>query len=313
MTIRFRSVVLLLALVTPVVSSGCGASQGEGPEVVAPPAPRPKNAAEIARTIVGGRVGVMVWAERLRGHPLELRVRAMNPLRSMLEGSGIDATGDVVAAYVASTGVTRDDLVVAIVQHKLDEERARAGLNMMIARSEPRGEWITASTVPAARVTVRGQTRVVAIVEDGFLAILPESLASQATRFEGTGGFPDAEGPEVVIATALDPSRSLSASNAPPVPPTIRSSVARLRLAADGGVDVSSTADSTDPVQATSDAASLTASIDRATSLNLGIVKVRLFAPIVFRAEGAQVKSDTHLTQAEIDRLITLADTLLPR
>ncbi|TKD12837.1 hypothetical protein [Polyangium fumosum] len=313
MTRRFGSVVLLFALVaSPLATAGC-ASQDQTPEAATPPAPRPKNAAEIARVIVGARVGVMVWPERLKGHPLELRLRVMNPLRSMLEGTGIDAINDVAAAYVASTGVTQSDLVVAIVQHKLDEQRARQGLNMMIARSQPRGEWLTTTSVPTARVTVRGQTRVVALVEEGFLAVLPESLALQAARFEGTGGFPDPLGPEAVVATATDPSRSLAGSHAPPVPSTIRSAEARLRLAADGGVDVSSTGESTDPVQAGADAAALTASVDRATSLNLGIVKVRLFAPVVFRAEGAQVKSDLHLTQAEIDRLLTLADTLMPR
>ncbi|MDI1478023.1 hypothetical protein [Polyangium sp. y55x31] len=316
MTRRFRSLVLLLSLAASPFASfgllGC-ASQEQAPEAATPPPPRPKNAAEIARSIVNGRVGMMVWPERLKGHPLELRVRAMNPLRSMLEGTGIDATSDVVAAYVASTGVTQSDLAVAIVQHKLDEQRARQGLNTMVARSEPRGEWITTASVPSARVTVRGQTRVVALVEDGFLAVLPESLAPQAARFEGTGGFPDPEGPEAVVATAIEPSQSLAGSHAPRVPPTIRSAVARLRLAADGGVDVSSTGESTDPVQASADAAALTASVDRATSLNLGIVKVRLFAPVVFRAEGAQVKSDLHLTQSEIDRLLTLADTFMPR
>ena len=316
MTKRFRSVVLLFAVVaspfTSFVLGGC-ASQEQAPEAATPPAPRPKNAAEIARSIVDARVGVMVWPERLKGHPLELRVRAMNPLRPMLEGTGIDATGDVVAGYVASTGVTRDDLVVAIVQHKLDEQRTRQALHTMVARSQPPGEWITTATVPTARVTVKGQTRVVAIVEDGFLAILPESLATQAARFEGTGGFPDPEGPEAVIATATDPSRSLAGSHAPRVPPTIRSAVTRLRLAEDGGVDVSGTGESTDPAQATSDAAALTASVDRATSLNLGILKVRLFAPVVFRAEGSQVKSDLHLTQSEIDRLLALAETLMPQ
>lgn len=313
MTRRFCSLALLLALASSAASLGCGSSSTESPDVVAPPPPRPKNAADIARSIVGARVGVMVYADRLRGHPLELRVSAMNPLRPMLEGTGIDATRDVVAAYVASTGVTQSDVAVAIVQHKLDEQRTRSGIDAMIARSEPRGQWITHLSVPAARVTVRGQTRVVALVEEGFLAVMPETLASQAGRFSGTGGFPDPEGAEAVIATADDPSRSLAGSHAPRVPPTIRSAVARMRLASDGGVDVSSTAESTDPMQATRDAADLTRSVDQATSLNLGIVKVRLFSQVAFRAEGAQVKSDTHLTQAEIDRLLTLADTIMPR
>ncbi|HVK68057.1 MAG TPA: hypothetical protein VM694_26540, partial [Polyangium sp.] len=125
MTRRFGSVVLLLALVaSPLATLGCASSQEQTPEAATPPAPRPKNAAEIARSIVGARVGVMVWPERVKGHPLEMRLRVMNPLRSMLEGTGIDAINDVAAAYVASTGVTQSDLVVAIVQHKLDEQRA---------------------------------------------------------------------------------------------------------------------------------------------------------------------------------------------
>jgi hypothetical protein len=240
-------------------------------------------------------------------------LRALNPLRAELELAGIDPTKDVVAAYVASTGVTTSDLVAVIVQHKLDEQRVHAGVDMLVARSQPLGAWLDGFSVPTARVTVRGQTRVVAIVDPSFLAVLPESLAAQASRFVGTGGFPDPEGPEAVIATADDPSRSLAGSHAPHVPSTLRSAVARLRLADDGGVDVASTADSTDPVQAGTDAQALTTSIDRATSLNLGIVKVRLFAPVVFRAEGSQVKSDVHLSESELDRLLTLADTLMPR
>jgi hypothetical protein len=84
-------------------------------------------------------------------------------------------------------------------------------------------------------------------------------------------------------------------------------------LASDGGLDVSAVGESTDPAQAIADASALSKSIDNATSINLGILRVRLFQQIVFHPEGQQVKSHVHLTPSEIDRLATLAEALIPR
>jgi hypothetical protein len=307
---RFRSVALALGLVLAGTTS-CTHSNDTTPAVEAPP-PKPKNAIEIARSIVNARVGLMVWAERLHGQPVETRLQALNPLRPMLEGTGIDVSRDVVAAYVASTGVTTNDVAVAIVQHKVDAARLQAGLDTVMTRSVPRGEWIAGASVPSARVTVRGQTRVVAVVDPEFLAVLPEGIADQASRFVGTGGFVEPAEKDVAVGTALEPSRSLAAAHAPRVPPTIRSVEAHAWLAPDQGIDINAVGESTDPAQASADAEALTTSIDNATSINLGILRVRLFQQIRFHPEGQQVKSHVHLTPSEIDRLATLAESFLP-
>lgn len=293
-------------------SLGCTHSNDKVDPAVAPPA-KPKNAVEIARSIVNARVGVMVWPSRLQGHPIEKRLHGLNPLRPMLEGTGIDATRDVVAAYIAATGITSNDVAVAIVQHKIEATRLQAGLETVMSRSVPQGQWLPGASVPSARVTVRGQTRVVAVVEPDFLVVLPEGIAGQASRFVGTGGFVDPVGPDFAVATALDPSRSLSAAHAPPIPPTIRSAEAHVWPANDGGLDISTVGESTDPAQAQADAAALTQAIDNATSINLGILKVRMFQQVVFHPEGSQLESHVHLTQAEVDRLATLAETFIPR
>jgi hypothetical protein len=308
---RFRSFALALSFVL-VSSTGCTHSGDTTDPAVAPPT-KPKNAIEIARSIVNARVGLMLWSSRLQGHGFEKRLHGLNPLRPMLEGTGIDATRDVVAAYVASTGITANDAAVAIVQHKIDPARLQAGLETVMSRSVPQGQWLAGAPVPSARVTVRGQTRVVAIVDPEFFAVLPEGIASQASRFVGTGGFVDPVGPDFAVITALEPSRSLSAAHAPPIPPTIRSAEAHVWLGNDGGLDITTVGESTDPAQAQADASALTESIDNATSINLGILKVRMFQQVVFHPEGSQLKSHTHLTQAEIDRLATLAETFIPR
>jgi hypothetical protein len=255
----------------------------------------------------------MVWNERLRGHNVADKIRSLDLLGPMLDGTGIDPLRDVHAAYVASTGVTREDLAVAIVQHLLTEDQVRQGIDVVVARSEPPGEWLPDMRVPTARVTVRGQTRAIALVEPGFLAILPASLAPMAARFVGTGGFNDPEGPEAIVATAVDPSKSLAGSQAPPIPPSLRAAVAKIRLAEDGGADIAFDAESTDEAQAAEDAEALTESIDRVTSVKLGFIRLRLFDRVVFRGEGSRVKSDTHLTGSEIDRLASIADSLMPR
>ncbi len=308
---RMRAFALILG-VALVGAIGCTHS-GDTTNAVEAPPPKPKNAVEITRSIVNARVGLMVWADKLHGQPVEARLQTLNPLRPMLEGTGIDISRDVVAAYVASTGITTNDVAVAIVQHRVEPTRLEMGLETVMSRSVPRGEWIVGASVPSARVTVRGQTRVVAIVDPEFFAVLPEGIASQASRFVGTGGFVDPVGPDVAVVTAIDPSRSLSAANVPRIPPTIRSLEAHAWLGSDGGIDVNAVGESSDADQAHADASVLTNNIDQATSINLGILRVRLFQQVVFHPEGQQVKTHVHLTPAEIDRLATLAETFMPR
>jgi len=311
-TPRLSTFALVLALIGPAFSVGCGSGATETVAVEAP-APKRKDAAEIARNVVNARIGMMIWPERFHGHATEVRINALNPLRMTLEAAGLDLSRDVHAAFIASTGVTTSDVAAVILEHKLDNARVHAVMDMFIAKSEPPGAWIDGAAVESARITVRRQTRVVSIIEPSFLVILPEPLAGQASRFVGTGGFPDPDTLDAVVITALDPSRSLAAAGVPRVPATIREAVGRVFLAPDGGVDIAATGESTDPVQAGNDASYLTDVIDKATSLNLGFVKIRLFSPVKVRPEGAQVKGDLHLTQAEIDRLLTIADTVMPR
>jgi hypothetical protein len=203
--------------------------------------------------------------------------------------------------------------VVVVLQHSLPQDRVKSGLDAVIARSDPPGAWLKGTRVPTARVTLRGHTRAVALIEPAFVVVLPESLAGEAARFIGTGGFPDPQGPEAVLATVLEPSRTLKGRRAPPIPDTISKAAAKVTLGDDGGADIAVDAQSTNETQAGLDAAALTEAIDDATSVRVAILKVRLFKPVVFRADGAQVKTDVHLTAGEIDQLFSFASALIPR
>jgi len=255
--------------------------------------------------MVGAKVLTIVYTERARGHQIADKIGNLDQVRDTLEGTGIDPVRDVDRACIASTGVARGDLAMAVAQHRLSEQQLKASLDAMIARSNPPGAWIDVG-VPAAKVTVRGKTRIVALVEPGFVAILPESLAPQAKRLAGTGGFPDPKGPEVAVTRIDDPSTTLKVQHAPAIPASVRTARLETRIAADEGIDMLVEGQSTDDAQATADAASLTEEVERATTLKISIIRVHLFKPVPFRAEGSLVKTEVHLSPGEIDTIIRL-------
>jgi hypothetical protein len=299
---RLRSLLFAIALAT-FAAGALGCTPRKAP--VEAPRPKPRNAAELADAIVGAKLSSLVYFDRVRGHAIAGKLVALEDVRAIFEGTGVEPLRDVERAAIASTGIHEDDQVVVIAQHKLAEEQVRASLQVMVDRTEPKGAWLELG-VPAARVTMRGHERVVAMVEPGFVAVLPPHLASQALRFAGTGGFPDPTGPEAAITHVKEPSVTLRAARGPEIPPTLSSARIGVVLQADGSADIAVQARSTDAAQAAQDAATMTEEVERATSIKISILRVRLFKPVPFRANAELVESDVHLTPGELELLFRL-------
>jgi hypothetical protein len=303
----------LIALGLALLLISCGGAPRKDVEAAPVEAPRPRNAAAIAQAIAAGKVSMLVYAERTRGHPVAERIAALELWGPVLEGTGIDPKKDLARAFVTAPSVRAEREAVAVLEHTLSAEKLSAGLDALRARSDPPAEDLQGLGLPAMKVTIQGHTRVIATVEPSFLVVLPEAKAAEARRFAGTGGFPDPTGQEAAIATAIEPSRTLKAANTPRVPETIRSLEAKITLAKDGGADVALDGASASPEQAQADAQELTEAVDRATSLRVSIVKLRLFDPVKFSAEGDRVKARRHVTPGELDRLFGLLVAVLPR
>lgn len=307
-----RAWLAALGLALSLVSCG-GAAQKpvEAPEAEAPK-PKPKNAAAIAQAIAGGKVSVLVYAERARGHAIARRITELNLWGPVLDGTGIDPEKDLVRAFVTAPSVRAEREAVVVLEHTLTPEKLQVGLDALMARSDPPATQLDGK-VPAIRVTLRGHTRVIATIEPSFLVVLPEDRAGEAARFVGTGGFPDPTGDEAAVATAVDPARTLKAPNAPRVPETVRAMEAKITLAKDGGADLALEGASASAEQARADAEEMTDAVERATTVKVAIVKIRFFDPVTFTAEDDRVKARRHLSPGEIDRLFGLLATVMPR
>ncbi|EYF00649.1 Hypothetical protein CAP_0402 [Chondromyces apiculatus DSM 436] len=291
----------------------CGGAATPAAEVPVAEAPRPRNAAALAQEIAGGKVSVLVYAERARGHALAAQLARMNLWGPLLDGTGIDPEKNLLRAFVTAPSLRAEREAVIVLEHDLTPEKLQAGLDTLKGRSNPPAVELEGLGVPATQVTIQGHTRVVAVVEPSFLVVLPESKAKLAKRFVGTGGFPDPEGPEAAVATALEPAKTLRMQYVPRVPETVRSLSLDVVLDKSGAVDLLFDGPSESPEQARSDAAELTEGVDRATSYKVAILKIRLFDPIVFTAEADRVKAKRRLTPKEIDQLFGLLSALTPR
>jgi len=312
---RRRTIAAALAALfaTATLALGCGGAAEQAAVAPEPPPPKPRNAADVASSIVHAEVGALLYVDRLRGHPLSAKLTSLEVIRSYLEGTGIVPERDLERAFVAAPSANQANETIVVAEHRLDNAQVHTVLDGMLASGRLQGEWITGASVPLARVSARGQTRALALIEPNFVVVLPEAHAPEVTRFVGTGGFPDPAGPEAVLASAREPARTLRGPRVPAWPPTISSAQAKVTLTTDGGADIALDAPSTDPTQAAADAEYVTRAVDAATSIKIAFMRVRVFKPIAFYAEGSEVKSRLHLTAGEIDTLFSAAVAMMPR
>jgi hypothetical protein len=300
---RFLAV---LVLGLAVMACGPAGAQTEGaaaPEVEPPP----RNSHEMARAVVGAEIGTFVYMDRVRKHKLAPRLAAMPGVGDIFEGTGIEPLRDVDRAYVASKNATDREAVIAVVEHHVKPDKVKGAMQALITKSGSDGAWLDGYPVPAARVSVRGRKSVVLAVNDTILVVTSEAYAKGAAELRTSGGLPDPDGAAAVVSSANNPSETLKARYAPAIPPTIQHGTAEVTLSKDGGAFVTIVGQSTTPEQARADAAELTRNVDEATSVKVSVLRIRMFEPIAFVAEGDQVKGERKVSRAELERLVGLA------
>jgi len=304
----------IIAFVAVLGPAACGGAAATTPEVTPTPeapAPPPEDAHEIASTLVAAQLTVNVNFERARGHALAAKIAGMDPWGPLFRAAGIDPKRDLTRAFIAAANARDSTRAIAVVEHTMTQEDTRRAIDTLVARSRPKGQWIEDAAVPTALVNIRGRSSAVALPIDGLVIVLPPNMSLEGDRFAASGGLPEFEGPEVIVARAEDPSRTLKLRRAPRIPKSLQTALATVTLTKKGGAHVRFVADSTNEKQAKKDARALTRSVDNATSVKVSIIRVRAFEPIRFRAKGQQVVAERRLSKRRIEQLLSLAKTFL--
>ncbi len=301
---------LALGLAGLGCSSSISRGTGNVPETEQAPPPKPKDAAQIAQALVGGRVSGLVWVDRVRTHAVGRKLMALGPARELLDGTSVDPLQDLERIFVTGPSAN-ESRVVFFGEHTIADARIPSVLADLVRKSEPPGQMLPDIPYPAVRVQKKRFSGVIAFVPPKFVVALPEDLLGGLGSFERTGGLPDPTGPEAARIVAMEPSKTLRARGAPRIPDSITAGDATIILNRDGGATVNAIGQSASAEQAPSDARELTESIDDATSVRLGPVRIRAFRQVVFAPQGDKVVSKVDLSKAEIDQLLGLVTRFL--
>lgn len=303
-----------LVFASSLLIAACGSAPAEvaAPDGGAKAAEPARDAHQIASELVGGRIGGLLHVERLRGHPLGKRLLGLGELRELLEGSDLDPLVDLERIYVTGPSASERRAIV-FAEHKLDDARVDRAVEQLVEKSKPRGQRVLGRPYPIVRVQRGDGSGLVAFLPPRFVVVVPEDLEAKIDDFASTGGLPGPEGDEAASLVAWQPSDSLRAHGAPPVPASVAVARARVTLQSGGGALVEAEGDSASPEQAELDAAALQASIDRATTVQLGFVRMKVFRTIPFRSEESRVLTQVDLSASELSQLLGLAEMAMRR
>ncbi|MFO0611776.1 MAG: hypothetical protein U0414_04250 [Polyangiaceae bacterium] len=310
----FRALGLVCALVWTACTSAANDAHANDPtgDTAAPDAPKkPKNAHEIATNLISGQIGAFIYMDKVRNTPTGERILKIPMVADELEGTGLDPEKDLERVYIASPD-SQSRRAIVFGEHNLDAAGAHKALQTVLAKSDPPGEMIPAEGFEAVKVTIKKQTGVVAMLPPNYLVVVPEDLVDHIRDFEATGGLPLHDGPEAVIAMAQNPGQTVRLPRLPRIPETITKGGMTILLKPEGGAVVDFAGEDANAEKAIEDAEVITDNFNRATSVQIAILSFRLFDPIKFQAEGTTIKGRLALSQDEVDKLASIAQTFAP-
>ncbi len=301
---------VLHTLMWTTLASACGPSTPE-PEAPEPSETALRDAHAIAARAVDAKVTMIVFMDRVRKHALAPKIGRLDVIGEAFEGTDVDPVEDVDRAFIAAQSARSSQDAMAVAEHHVEPERIKRAMTQLVEKSGDEGRWLVGYPFPAAQVLVRKKKTVVLAVQPKLLVVTSPKHARKAIPLQQSGGIPDPSNRAAIVADANQPSKTLKAPGAPPVPDSVHHIYAEVTLRDDGGADLKIDGESSDDDQAARDAAQLTADIEKASTVNLGVIRYQPVGTIQFTSEGKMVRARRRVSRSELDTLLSIASMML--
>lgn len=265
------------------------------------------------------RVNLLLYSERLRGHPLSPRVgrliSALPQWKSFLGQAQLDPIQQVDRLLMVGSSFRRTADVVAVVRHRLGRTGARRAVEGLVQRP-PRGRWLQQKPPVALAFADRAERLFVLSGPDTVLVgpthLRKELVAATPVR------FPPGAGEEALVVSVKDPRRTLGR-----LPIRLPSSLKWLRLGVslrgDGSADLSLLAEDASAEAAGRHATELAAAFNALTNPSLGslgaLLGVRSLSfldRLSLHADGPRIRGQLHVKLRQLQRLLGMLEGSLP-
>lgn len=267
-------------------------------------------------------VQVLVHNDRVRQHPLGARIgpmlRNVYQWRDFFGPTAIDPMRDLDRMLIIGPQLRDSREVVAILQFNVPQAQVRAAVDVLVAR-DPEGGWLDAGGVPVAKAHADRGERIFVFPSPQVLVVTPPSAQAAAQRLSKKFRLPGPKGDEIAIAKLATPWRAFMGMRAISIPKSIRSAELRLSPTADGGVVIDILAHDESEESAKADAQALTAALQAATSLDLGLLGSVMFGASKknfikkgsFEPDGSDIRGEIVMTRAQVETVLDLAGGFL--
>lgn len=196
--------------------------------------------------------------------------------------------------------------VVAVMDFNIPEARIKSAVDLIV--NKVNGEWLEDTPVPTAHAKIAGGDRLFALVPSKrMLVVLPFEAKAQLDGLKKSKGFPNSKvGIAISMVTPSRPFKGLFA-----LPDTLK----WLRIAvvptADGGCDVAIEGGDASEKDAQKHAPEITKAFDQVRVVSLVITTLELVDHTEFVAEGASIKAQVHVSEAQLRRVVGMAEMQL--
>ncbi len=196
--------------------------------------------------------------------------------------------------------------VVAVMDFNVPEAKIKAAVDLVV--NNVNGEWLDDAPVPTAHARVAGGDRLFALVPSKrLLVVLPFEAKDQLEGLKKSKGFPNSKvGIAISMVSPARPFRGLFA-----LPDTLKWLRIAVTPTADGGADVALEGGDASEKDAQKHAPEITKAFDQVRVVSLVITTLELVDHTEFVAEGASIKAQVHVSEAQLKRFVGMAEMQL--
>jgi hypothetical protein len=296
------------------IADDAGAVDDAGAAPAGPPSVRDPIAAAGGAGKISAKdpnVQVLIAGNVIRKHQLGAafaRILVLIPeWHQFFADSPIDPIRDLNHLLITAPRFRGDtSKVVAVMDFNVPEAKIKAAVDAIV--NNVNGEWLDDTPVPTAHAKVGGGDRLFAMVPSKrLLVVLPFEAKDQLEGLKKSKGFPNSKvGIAISMVSPARPFKGLFA-----LPDTLK----WLRLAvmptADGGADVAIEGGDASEKDAQKHAPEITKAFDQVRVVSLVITTLELVDHIDFVAEGASIKGQVHVSDAQLKRVVGMAEMQL--
>lgn len=250
-------------------------------------------------------VSLLIHPERIRGHKLAQQfaptLTKLQNWRRFFDGTGVDPVQDADWILLAGPQLRDSSRVVAVLRYNVPQPRVRAAIDTLVRRS-PGGQWVP-KRVPVAKAHVDGAERYFVMPGPNILVVVPPDGLEQALKLPSNMSFPS-RGNEAVVLYLKHPANAFR-DQPVKLPTSVEWMRFSMTLNPAGGADARLDAKDQDAATAAKNAPELTEAINAAMVIDLIFTKQRLLSPVTFRAEGDHIRTETHVTDAQLKHLLS--------